>query len=77
MFSQNNNSALLVRLECFYKPWLRSFSCAVVCVLCIYPLLGGLVAEMQGSGVPVHSDISISYRGPVLRALYCATPAEP
>lgn len=31
-----------------------------------YPLLGGLVAEMQGGGVPVHSYVSISYRGPVL-----------
>lgn len=32
---------------------------------------------MQGGGVPVHSNISISYRGSVLCALYCAAPTEP
>lgn len=45
--------------------------------MCIHPLLGGLVAEMQGGGVPVHSNISISYRSSVLCALYCAAPTEP
>ena len=42
-----------------------------------YPLLGGLVAEVQGCGVPVHSYISVSYRGSVLRTLYCAASTEP
>lgn len=47
-----------------------------VCV-CVYPLLGGLVAEVQGGGVPVHSNISIPYRGSVLCTLYCAASTEP
>lgn len=45
--------------------------------MCVYPLLGGLVAEVQGGGVPVHSNISVSHRGSVLCALYCAASAEP
>lgn len=45
--------------------------------VCVYPLLGGLVAQVQGGGVPVHSNISITYRGSVLCTLYCAASAEP
>ena len=47
----------------------------MVCVF--YPLLGGLVAEVQGGGVPVHSYISISYRCSVLCTLYCTASTEP
>ena len=42
-----------------------------------HPLLGCLVAEVQCCGVPVHGDVSIPHRGPVVCALYCAAPAEP
>lgn len=49
---------------------------ANLCV-CFYPFLGGLVAEVQGSGVPVYSNISISQRGSVICALYHAASAEP
>lgn len=45
--------------------------------VCFYPLLGGLVAEVQGSGVPVYGDIRISQRGSVICALYHAASAEP
>ena len=49
-----------------------------VCMACVfYPLLGGLVAKVQGSGVPVNSYISISYRGSVLCTLYCTASTEP
>ena len=42
-----------------------------------YPLLGCLVAKVQCSGVPVHSDVGITNRGPVICTLYGAAPTEP
>lgn len=45
--------------------------------LCFYPLLGGLIAEVQGGGVPVYGNISIAQRSPVICALYHAASAEP
>lgn len=42
-----------------------------------HPLLGGLIAEVQGGGVPVHGDISISQRGSVIGAVDHAASAEP
>ena len=48
-----------------------------VCECKSHPLLGGLVAEVQGSGVPVHSNISIPNTGSVLCAVYCTASTEP
>lgn len=45
--------------------------------MCFYPLLGGLVAEVQGGGVPVHSDVGVPYRGSVVCALDQTASTEP
>lgn len=50
-------------------------ACVRACIL--YPLLGGLVAEVQGSWIPVYSYVSISYRSSVFCALYRTASAEP
>lgn len=42
-----------------------------------HPLLWGLVTEVQGSWVPVHSYVSISDRSSVFCALYCTASTEP
>lgn len=31
-----------------------------------YPLLGGLIAEVQGGGVPVYGNVGVSQRGSVV-----------